>query len=105
MRADGSTRLLRPEGYAIGLFPRAEAAVEEVRLAKGDRVAAVLRRPGRRHDRAGERFGSRASPISRSSYRATSLREMVEAVDAAVLAFRGGAAFDDDVSLLVVERT
>ncbi len=35
----------------------------------------------------------------------TRLREMVEAIDTEVLAFRAGAAFADDVSLLAVERT
>ncbi len=38
-------------------------------------------------------------------HRTAGLREMVEAIDAAVLAFRSGPPFADDVSLLVVERT
>jgi PAS domain S-box-containing protein len=105
VRADGATHLLRPEGYAIGLFPRAEAAVEEVRLAKGDRVLLYSDGLVDATNPAGERFGSTRLADLAKGHRTSGLREMVEAVDAAVLAHRGGRTFDDDVSLLAVERT
>jgi sigma-B regulation protein RsbU (phosphoserine phosphatase) len=105
VRADGTTRMLRPEGFAIGLFPRAEAVVEEVRFAKGDRLLLYsdglvgVTNPG------GERFGSTRLADLAKRHRETGLREMVEAIDAEVVAFSGGGVFADDVSLLVVERT
>jgi PAS domain S-box-containing protein len=105
VRADGATRLLKPEGYAIGLFPRAEAVVEEVRFAKGDRLLLYsdglvgVTNPG------GERFGStRLADLAKRNCEA-GLRELVEAIDTEVVAFQGGGAFADDVSLLVVERS
>lgn len=105
VRADGTTRVLRPEGYAIGLFPRAEAVVEEVRFAKGDRLLLYSDGLVGATNAGGERFGStRLSELARR-HRDTGLREMVEAIDAEVVAFSGGGAFADDVSLLVVERT
>jgi PAS domain S-box-containing protein len=105
VRSNGTTRLLRPEGYAIGLFPRAEPAVEEVRLAKGDRLLLYSDGLVDATDPAGERFGSGRLADLAKRHRADSLRGMVEAIDAEVLAFRAGPAFADDVSLLVVERT
>jgi sigma-B regulation protein RsbU (phosphoserine phosphatase) len=105
VRADGTTRLLRPEGYAIGLFPRADVAVEEVRFAKGDRLLLSSDGLVDATDPSGERFGSARLADLAARHRAAGLREMVEAIDAAVLAFHSGPAFADDVSLLAVERT
>jgi PAS domain S-box-containing protein len=105
VRTDGATRVLRPEGFAIGLFPRSEAAVEEVRLAKGDRLLLYCDGLVDATSPAGERFGSTRLADLAKLHRAASLREMVEAIDAEVLAFRSGSAFADDVSLLVIERT
>ena len=105
VRADGTTRLLRPEGYAIGLFPRAEAVVEEVRFAKGDRLLLYSDGLVDATDPAGERFGSARLADLAIRHRTSRLRELVEAIDAAVLAFRSGPPFADDVSLLAVERT
>lgn len=105
VRADGAARLLRPEGYAIGLFPKAEAAAEEVRFAKGDRLFLYSDGLVDATNAAGERFGSARLTDLAKRHRSTDLRETVEAIDAEVRAFRAGPAFADDVSLLAVERT
>jgi sigma-B regulation protein RsbU (phosphoserine phosphatase) len=105
VRADGGTRLLRPEGYAIGLFPRAETAVEEVRFVKGDRLLVYSDGLVDATGAGGERFGTTRLAELAKAHCGADLRGLVEAVDAAVVAHHGGTAFDDDVSLLVVERT
>jgi PAS domain S-box-containing protein len=105
VRSDGVSRVLRPEGFAIGLFPQAEAAVEEVRFAKGDRLLLYSDGLVDTTKPAGERYGSERLADLARRHREAGLRETIEAIDADVLAFRGGAAFADDVSLLVVERT
>jgi sigma-B regulation protein RsbU (phosphoserine phosphatase) len=105
VRSDGASRVLRPEGFAIGLFPRAEAAVEEVRFAKGDRLLLYSDGLVDVTDPGGARFGVKRLTDLARRHREAGLREAIEAIDADVLAFHGGAAFDDDVSLLVVERT
>lgn len=104
VRADGATRTLRPDGFAIGLFPRAEAGVEEVRMAKGDRLLLYSDGLVDATGPAGERFGSARLADLAKAHRGADLHALVEAVDAAVLAHRGGPAFDDDVSLLAIER-
>jgi PAS domain S-box-containing protein len=105
VRADGATRLLKPEGYAIGLFPRVETAVEAVRFAKGDRLLLYSDGLVDATNAAGERFGSTRLADLAKAHRAAGLHDLVGAVDAAVLAHRAGTTFDDDVSLLVVERS
>jgi PAS domain S-box-containing protein len=105
VRADGSTRVLRPEGFAVGLFPRAEAAVEEVRFARGDRLLLYSDGLVDATDPSGERFGTARLVDLATRHRTVGLHALVEAIDAAILTFRAGAAFADDVSLLVVERT
>jgi sigma-B regulation protein RsbU (phosphoserine phosphatase) len=105
VRADGTSRTLRPDGYAIGLFPRAEAVVEEVRLSKGDRLLLYSDGLVDVTNPAGERFGSGRLADLAKRHREAGLRETVEAVDAELLAFREVPEFPDDVSLLVVERT
>jgi sigma-B regulation protein RsbU (phosphoserine phosphatase) len=79
--------------------------VEEVRLAKGDRLLLYSDGLVDATNPAGERFGSTRLADLAKRHRTAGLREMVEAIDAEVLAFRAGSAFGDDVSLLVIERT
>jgi PAS domain S-box-containing protein len=105
VRSEGTVRILQPEGFAIGLFPRAEPAVEEVRFSKGDRLLLYSDGLVDAMSPAGERFGTSRLADLAKRHRTTGLREMVEAIDAEVMAFRGASAFADDVSMLVVERS
>lgn len=105
VRADGGVRVLQPEGFAIGLFPKAEPAAEEVRFSTGDRLLLYSDGLVDAANAAGERFGTKRLADIAVRHRASSLRETLEAIDAEVAAHRGSATFADDVSLLAVERT
>jgi PAS domain S-box-containing protein len=115
VREDGQVRWSKPEGYAIGLFPSSPMATDELRLDRGSRLLVYSDGLVDATNPAGERFGTaRLAEVARA-HRGSPLREMVDAVDAAVASWRAGQArgageaaaavtFEDDVSLLVLER-
>lgn len=96
-------RTLKPEGYAIGLFPEMEMPVEEFRLEIGDRL--ILTSDGLTDctDPKGNRFTSKKLVEIMEANREKPLRDAVDAADAALLKWRNTNGFDDDVSLLVME--
>ncbi len=111
VRADGQVRWSKPEGYAIGLFPSSPMAAEELRFDPGSRLLVYSDGLVDATSPDGERFGSRRLADVAREARGLPLRGMVDAVDAAVTTWRAGTAadpatvaFEDDVSLLVMER-
>ena len=103
-KADGTVRAVKPEGYAIGLFPRAEAMTEELVLERGDRLFLFTDGLVECVSPKGERFSSARLVELISSQRQSGLPEAVEAIGAEIDRWRGSDAFDDDLSLLALEK-
>ena len=99
-----SVRTIKPEGYAIGLFPEMDMPVEEFRLEKGERL--VLSSDGLIDctDPEGNRFTVKKLTELLESTRGKPLSAAVDAIDSVLLSWRSADHFEDDVSLLVIER-
>ena len=96
--------MVKPEGYAVGLFPGSDMATEELQLRKGDRLflysdglvdctnpAAIGSAPG-----VSWTWSRRAGDCRSPSWCRPLRREIVQ--------WRGSESFADDVSLLALER-
>ncbi len=94
---------LKPEGHAIGLFPETDMPVAEFHLDKGDRLVLASDGVTECTDSEGAPFGMQRLKETMLANRERSLREAVDAVDAALREWRTGD-FGDDVSLLALER-
>jgi PAS domain S-box-containing protein len=99
-----SVRTIKPEGYAIGLFPEMDMPVEEFRLENGERL--VLSSDGLIDctDPQGNRFTAKKLTELLESTRGKQLSSAVDAIDQALVSWRSADHFEDDVSLLVIER-
>lgn len=97
-------RTIKPEGYAIGLFPEMDMPVEEFRLEIGERL--VLCSDGLIDcmNPEGNRFTVKRLTELLESARSRPLRDAVDAVDTALLSWRAADHFEDDVTLLIIER-
>jgi sigma-B regulation protein RsbU (phosphoserine phosphatase) len=96
--------LLKPEGFAVGLFAGSEVAEEELILQKGDRL--ILYSDGLVDctNATGARFTeSRLMDLVKAG-RHLPLTELVESLRQQVVTWRGSSPFSDDVSLLALER-
>ena len=102
--ADGEIRALKPEGYAVGLFPGAEVASEEVRLSAGDRLFLYSDGLVDCRNHAGVSYTSTRLTDRIKAGRAATLAEVVESIRADVLQWRGSEEMADDVSLLGLEK-
>ncbi len=100
----GRVKTIKPEGYAIGLFPEMDMPVEEFRLEKGERL--ILTSDGLIDctNPSGARFTAKRAIEAMQENKGKTLREAVDAVDTAVLSWRTSDRFDDDVSLLALEK-
>jgi PAS domain S-box-containing protein len=97
-------RLLKPDGYAVGLFPGSEIATEEFRMNTGDRLFLYSDGLVDCASPTGDAFGQQRFTEMLSSYRAQPLAELAGAVRRQVVEWRGSETFADDVSLLALER-
>ncbi len=102
--AGGRIEQLRPEGFAVGLFPKADPAVAELRLDKGDRLFLYSDGLVEATSAAGERFSSNRLVELLRTEKDKPLAELVESLGKQVSAWRGADDFDDDVSLVGLER-
>jgi len=101
---NGAVRTLKPEGFAIGLFPKADAAVEELRLAQGDRLLLYSDGLSECANQAGEAFSAlRLLDLARAGS-GLSLGGLVDSIGSQVAGWRGSKPLADDVSLMVVEK-
>ena len=103
-KADGTVRLLTPEGCAVGLFRESEVVTEEFLLERGDRL--ILSSDGLVEctNPSGESF-SIARLIERvSALKEKPLGELVESLSAELDGWRGAAVLEDDLSLLALEK-
>jgi PAS domain S-box-containing protein len=97
-------RTIKPEGYAIGLFPEMDLPVEEFRLESGERLIVSSDGLIDCMDPQGNRFTVKRLTELMESARDKPLRKAVDAVDAALLSWKAADNFEDDISLLVMER-
>jgi PAS domain S-box-containing protein len=100
---NGGAREIKPEGYAIGLFPEADMKVESFRMDTGDRLAVASHGLLECTNPDGLPFASKRLAERMLASRSRGLEEAVDAVDAAVREWRAGD-FEDDISLLALER-
>ena len=103
-KADGSVRLVKTEGYAVGLFPGAEVDSEEVLLEAGDRLFLYSDGLMDCANPVGASFGAHRLEEAVKAGRGLPLAEVVASIRKELVAWRGSESFADDVSLLVLEK-
>ncbi len=103
-RADGAISQLPPEGYAVGLFPSADIASEELELESGDRLFLYSDGLVDCANPAGLSFGAKRLEEAIKAGRTTPLSDMVKNLRQSVISWRGSEVFNDDVSLLAIEK-
>ena len=102
--AGGQVQMVKPEGYAVGLFPGADVASEEIHLSPGDRL--ILYSDGLVDctNAAGTRYTSARLVEKIKACRGMPLAALVDALHHDLVAWRGSESFADDVSLLALEK-
>jgi len=103
-KADGTLTQLRLEGYAVGLFPSADIASEELELKSGDRLFLYSDGLVDCANPSGVSFGARRLEEAIKAGRSSPLSEMVKNLRQSVISWRGSEVFNDDVSLLAIEK-
>jgi serine phosphatase RsbU (regulator of sigma subunit)/DNA-binding NarL/FixJ family response regulator len=103
-KAGGRVHLLKPDGFAVGLFAGPEVAEEELTLEKGDRL--ILYSDGLVDctNAAGARFTETQLMDLVKAGRHLPLADLVESLRQKVVTWRGASPLSDDVSLLVLEK-
>jgi sigma-B regulation protein RsbU (phosphoserine phosphatase) len=105
LRADGATELLDKHGPVIGSGSGVSFGNDERQLYKNDKLLLYTDGIYECGNMAGEFFGKNRFYEAIERHRHLELREMVDAVFAAVKSFRQNAKPDDDISLMSVEYT
>ena len=103
-KADGTVKQVRIEGYAVGLFPSADVVSEDIDLQSGDRLFLYSDGLMDCANPAGVSFGARRLEDAIKSGRGKPLSDAVADVRTAVVTWRGSEVFNDDVSLLALEK-
>jgi PAS domain S-box-containing protein len=103
-KADGTVSLLKTEGYAVGLFPNADIVTEELDLASGDRLFLYSDGFMDCANPSGVSFGARRLEEVIKAGRGSPLPLVVSSLRDAIVKWRGSEVFNDDLSLLVVEK-
>jgi sigma-B regulation protein RsbU (phosphoserine phosphatase) len=102
--ADGQIQMVKPEGYAVGLFPGSEVASEELHLSAGDRLFLYSDGLVDSTNAAGARYTSARLVEKIKAGRGTPLAQLVESLRGDLVKWRGSESFADDVSLLVLQK-
>ncbi len=102
--ADGTVRLLKPDGQAVGLFPGADLPTEEIVLGKNDRLFLYSDGLLECTNGVGQRFSSERLIQCISSGRRKSLKDAIGGIKEEIMHWRGGDPLLDDVSVLALER-
>jgi sigma-B regulation protein RsbU (phosphoserine phosphatase) len=103
-KADGTVKQLRTEGYAVGLFPSADIMSEDVELESADRLFLYSDGLMDCANPAGVSFGARRLEDCIKAGRGKPLSDAVKDIREAVIKWRGSEVFNDDVSLLALEK-
>jgi len=102
--ARGEPHFLEAGGPPVGLLPQANFPVTEVSLAPGDRLLLYSDGVTECTSPEGEEFGEDRLALAAGDLRAEALEAFVNGLRARLLAHRGSTTFEDDVSVLVIER-
>jgi PAS domain S-box-containing protein len=102
--AKGGLTMVKPEGYAVGLFPGSDVAAEEIHMAAGDRLFLYSDGLVDCTNAAGVRYSSARLGEKITAARKAALPELVDGIRADLVAWRGSESFADDVSLLVLQK-
>jgi serine phosphatase RsbU (regulator of sigma subunit)/PAS domain-containing protein len=103
-KADGTVKQVRIEGYAVGLFPSADVVSEDLDLESGDRLFLYSDGLMDCANPTGVSFGARRLEEAIKSGRGKLLSDAVAEIRKAVVTWRGSEVFNDDVSLLALEK-
>jgi PAS domain S-box-containing protein len=104
LTAGGALRTLKPEGYAVGLFPGSDIATEEFKFEKGDRLYLYSDGLVECANSGGMSFSAARLADLVTEGKSLPLAGQVQVVHREVVAWRGSESFADDVSLLALER-
>jgi phosphoserine phosphatase RsbU/P len=105
VRGSGEVERLAATGTALGLFPDLGYRASACALAPGDVIALFSDGVTECARPDGEEFGEERLIAILRAGRERSLEALTEEVRAAIEAWGGGAAFGDDVTLVLVRRT
>jgi PAS domain S-box-containing protein len=103
-KADGAVSMLKTEGYAVGLFPSANIVTEELDLASGDRLFLYSDGFMDCANPSGVSFGARRMEEAIKAGRSSPLPLVVSGLRDAIVKWRGSETFNDDISLLALEK-
>ena len=104
LRATGEVVMVKPEGYAVGLFPSSDVATEQLQLRKGDRLFLYSDGLVDATNPAGLRFSSSRLAELVTAGAGRPLIEVIASLRKALVSWRGSESFADDVSLLALEK-
>ena len=100
----GDARLLGSGGLPVGLLPDAEFAEDLYRIEQGDRLFLYSDGITDCTNEKGDRFSQEKLVNFLSTNRDLSLKTLMRKMGEELMRFRGGHGFEDDVSLMAMER-
>jgi sigma-B regulation protein RsbU (phosphoserine phosphatase) len=103
LRQSGSIDILHQGGLPVGMFPEVDYRAEEVQLAPGDKLVLYSDGVTECRNRAGQAFGESRLRASLSFAAQTGL-SLTAVLDQRLRDWHGPRDFEDDISLLVLER-
>jgi sigma-B regulation protein RsbU (phosphoserine phosphatase) len=103
-KADGTVKRLMPTGPAIGLLPDAQYAVQKAQLGPGDTLLAYTDGVTEARDPQRKLFGEKRLLPLVAEYARHSAVDLLDAIEAAVREYAGGASPGDDVAMLALKR-
>ncbi|MEI7817552.1 MAG: SpoIIE family protein phosphatase [Desulfuromonadales bacterium] len=102
--ADGTVRLIGDGGFPVGMFPEADYEEHPFSINVGERLFLYSDGITECRGNDGRMFGiDRLLKIICDGYR-MSLRNLMISIERELAVFQGSSQFDDDISLLVMER-
>ena len=102
--ADGTVRLIGDGGFPVGMIPEAEYEEHSFTINTGERLFLYSDGITECRSKDGVMFGTdRLLKVIRDGYRLP-LRDLMTGIERELAEFQGSAQFDDDISLLVMER-
>lgn len=104
MPSNGPLTLVGQGGFPIGLYPKADYDQIELGFHTGDRLFLFSDGITECADRLGEEYSMRRLLNCLEENRKLTLRELLEKVEKSLRDWRGDGEFDDDITLLAMEK-
>ena len=102
--SDGTVRLIGDGGFPVGMLPNVEYDEHSFTINIGERLFLYSDGITECRNKDGVMFGTdRLMKIIREGYRIP-LRDLMTVIERELAEFQGSSQFDDDISLLVMER-